>query len=243
MTLARITALGTIAIILQCLVWLRRSRALANLFADDVQTAWAEPDADWLRDCVLPLISDLAPPAGVAAQSSGCYDPRTRAIGLAPALIQQPSRATLAVIVHEIGHAAQQRDAPGLVALHPILRRVALAGLAAGAIAVGAGSVLGTGIVGAGLLGVETSLLASLALVWLERDASQRGMRQFAVPRDDPADLWRADLALVQSILDAAALTYLAAPFDGLTLLAGIFSSVEHPPAPSSVGAPVAKPG
>jgi Zn-dependent membrane protease YugP len=97
--------------------------------------------------------------------------------------------------------------------------------MAAGAACVAAGSFLAPVIASAGLLCCQVSLFGGLGLVLLERDASRRGLRRLVGTLALADEVSGEDLSLVRAILDAAALTYLAAPFEGLALLGKVFAS------------------
>lgn len=146
---------------------------------------------------------------GVAGNLSDHYDPRTKTLGLSRGVAEGQSVAALAVAAHELGHA--QQDAEGYF---PLRFRAALVPM------VSIGSYLGWILIVVGLLlnwlnlawlGVAAfagGALFALATLPVELDASKRARRLLAEtgivsgPQEQRG---------VNSVLNAAALTYVAA--------------------------------
>jgi uncharacterized protein len=137
------------------------------------------------------------------------YDPRTRTLRLSPAVAGEASVAALAVAAHEIGHALQHREE-----YFPLQLRAALVP------AVNIGSILGwififlglfLGMVNIAWLGVgafSLSAVFALATLPVEFNASSRAQALLAQSGLMPTDQERRG---VRAVLNAAALTYVAA--------------------------------
>lgn len=145
----------------------------------------------------------------VPGQLTDHYDPRQKSINLSDSSTARPSVAAMAIVAHELGHAEQDKTGNAMLNLRASLVPAA-----------NIGSTLGVWIVVAGLF------LQSMSLAWLgvilfgaavaftlvtlpvEFDASRRAkqyLRQLnlVVSRDEEQG--------VNAVLDAAALTYVAA--------------------------------
>lgn len=146
---------------------------------------------------------------GVAGNLTDHYDPRTKALGLSRGVAEGQSVAALAVAAHELGHA--QQDAEGYF---PLRFRAALVPM------VSIGSYLGWILIVLGLLlnwlnlawlGVAAfagGALFALATLPVELDASRRARRLLA---ETGIVSGTQEQRGVNSVLNAAALTYVAA--------------------------------
>lgn len=152
------------------------------------------------------------------------YDPRSKTLRLSPEVFRTPSVAAAGIAAHEMGHALQ--DAKRYV---PLVARSALVP------AVQFGSSIGTWMLFGGLLlqgflqfqfgfyiavaGLALfALTAVFALVTLpvEFDASRRAKKLLA----SHGILYNEELKGVDRVLDAAALTYIAAAIQALMTVA-----------------------
>jgi uncharacterized protein len=139
------------------------------------------------------------------------YDPRTRRVRLSPTNYEEPSLASIAVAAHEVGHVLQHHE--GYL---PLSMRSAIAPVA------GFGSMLAFPLFFIGLifhshvslmfmdLGILLFTLAVLFQVVtlpVEFDASKRALQQLTAS----GSLAPQEVAGAKRVLDAAALTYVAA--------------------------------
>lgn len=148
---------------------------------------------------------------GIGGNLTDHYDPRTKELRLSPGVYQSNSVAALAIAAHELGHAQQDQED-----YLPMRLRAAMVP------AVNIGSYLGWGLILVGLLlrltplawgGVIVfSLGAAFALATLpvEFNASARARRLLA---DSGMIAGSDEERGVNSVLNAAAFTYVAALF------------------------------
>jgi Zn-dependent membrane protease YugP len=145
---------------------------------------------------------------GVAGNLTDNYDPRTKILHLSQGVAQNPSVASLAVAAHELGHA--QQDAEGYFplrfrsALVPMVNIGSYLGLFLSYI----GSALGVNIAWLGVLVFAGGAVFALATLPVELNASARARRLLTEtgiifgPEEERG---------VRTVLNAAALTYVAA--------------------------------
>ena len=142
------------------------------------------------------------------------YDPRSKVIRLSESSLQS-SVAAMAVVAHELGHAEQDKVGDAMLNLRAALVPAANlgSGLATWLIIGGfalmrfGGGTLGTLVAWAGVMLFGVAVLFTLVTLPVEFDASRRAKR------------WLSELGLVSAgqaagvnaVLDAAALTYVAA--------------------------------
>jgi Zn-dependent membrane protease YugP len=141
-------------------------------------------------------------------QLSDHYDPTTRTLRLSPDIYSNPSVSALGIVAHEVGHAVQHARAFG-----PMQLRTALVP------AVNFGSSLApwlflaglfmqvTGLIWAAVVFFSAAVLFHLVTLPVELDASNRARAMLTVnglvtPQESGA---------VNAVLNAAALTYIAA--------------------------------
>lgn len=145
----------------------------------------------------------------IAGQMTDHYDPRTKTLNLSQGVANQPSVASLAIAAHELGHAMQDADD-----YLPLRFRAALVP------AVNIGSNLGwilimiglfinfTELAWLGVLFFAMGAVFALATLPVEFDASNRAKKLLA---DSGIISQGAEMGGVRSVLNAAALTYVAA--------------------------------
>jgi Zn-dependent membrane protease YugP len=145
------------------------------------------------------------------------YDPRTKILHLSPGVYQGGSVASLAVAAHELGHAMQDHEG-----YFPLKFRAALVP------AVNIGSYLGwillligiflryTGIAWLGVLVFSGGTVFALATLPVELNASARAKRLLA---ESGLIYGAEESAGVNHVLNAAALTYVAALFSAVMQL------------------------
>lgn len=145
------------------------------------------------------------------------YDPRKNILRLSPGVAQNPSVASLAITAHELGHAMQDRDE-----YLPLRFRAALVPM------VNIGSYLGWILIFAGLIFQMTNLawmgliffsggvVFSLATLPVELNASARARRLLS---DSGLIVDEKERRGINTVLNAAALTYVAALFTAIMQL------------------------
>jgi hypothetical protein len=153
---------------------------------------------------------------GTPGQLTDHYDPRSNTLRLSAGVAKQPSVASLAVTVHEIGHALQDHHGYAPLKLRgALVPAVQVSGWVA-PIMFFAGLLLGlTGLAWLGILLFGAGALFALVTLPVEFDASKRGLKLLQTYQ--LAD--GAELKGAKSVLDAAALTYVAALVQALATL------------------------
>lgn len=154
----------------------------------------------------------------VPGNLSDRFDPRDRSLGLSPAVAEQPSVAAMAIAAHEVGHAVQHAEGSALMALRSLLVPAASLGPNIGYLLIIAGLIFQmTGLITIGILFFGMAVLFSLLTLPVEIDASRKALAML-----DSTGLVTSpeERRGAQSMLTAAALTYLAAAITAvLTLL------------------------
>lgn len=153
---------------------------------------------------------------------TGEYRPSERTVFLSSALLATDSLASLAVVVHEVGHASQQRNWARLLQANQSLQSIAPVAGAVGCVLAVTGTVESSplGLL-LGAITVEVAFILSGVVCALERDASARGLALLV----GQVTIDSADLGVLRSLLNAAARAYLALPFRALTVLGAIVLS------------------
>jgi hypothetical protein len=144
------------------------------------------------------------------------YDPRVKQIRLAEDNYAEPSVAAMAVSAHECGHALQDADGYGPMKLKGAMVPIANAGSRFGLPAAILGSFIGSSLlVQLGILGYAGSILLTFLTLPVEFNASKRALKLLhAYQLVDGRELQEA-----KQVLDAAALTYVAALAQALSTL------------------------
>ena len=144
----------------------------------------------------------------VPGQLSDHYDPRTRTVRLSEAHFRVPSVAGAAVAAHEVGHALQHAKAYAPLQLRSSLVPVARIGQNFGPWIVIGGFMLGVaGMVEIGIALFGAAVLFQLVTLPVEFDASRRAV----VEMERLGLATSADVGGSKQVLNAAALTYVAA--------------------------------
>jgi len=143
------------------------------------------------------------------------YDPRSRTLRLSPAVYDGNSVASIAVAAHEAGHAIQHVVAYRALAFRSFMVPVANIGthlwwlpFAAGAGLMATGKALGTTLMGVGIVMFAGGVLFQLVTLPVEFDASRRAK---AVLAQSGVVQSSEEARGVEKVLDAAAMTYIAA--------------------------------
>ncbi len=158
---------------------------------------------------------------GVAGVLTDHYDPRDRSLGLSAGVARQPSIASLAVTAHEIGHALQDHHGYAPMKLRSaIVPAVQISPWVAYALFLLGALLQQNALLWLGILVFSATVVFALVTLPVEFDASRRGLRLLQTYQlVDGGELRGA-----KAVLDAAALTYVAALAQSLsTLLYYIF--------------------
>lgn len=144
------------------------------------------------------------------------YDPRSKTLRLSPQVYQSNSLASIGVAAHEAGHAIQDKQQYAPLSLRSAMVPSVQIGSWLGPIIFFVGLFLNAGPLAWGGL-ILFAATAAFALVTLpvEFDASKRA-KQILVSQ---GVLTPQELGGVNSVLDAAALTYVAAALQAVTTL------------------------
>jgi uncharacterized protein len=144
----------------------------------------------------------------VPGQLTDHYDPRTKTVRLSEAHFRVPSVAGSAVAAHEVGHALQHARAYAPLQMRSALVPVASIGSSLGPWIVIGGFMLGaTGLIQIGIILFAAAVLFQLVTLPVEFDASRRAIVE--MERLGLATI--ADVGGSRQVLNAAALTYVAA--------------------------------
>lgn len=169
-------------------------------------------------------ILDSAGLGNVAVERSGGflsdhYDPRSKTLRLSDATFASPSVAALGVAAHEAGHALQDQQNYAPLRLRSSLVPAVQFGSWLGPIIFMAGlflsSTIGTSLAWVGLAIFGVSAVFALVTLPVEFDASKRA-KQILVAQ---GILGEQEMVGVNRVLDAAALTYVAAAIQAVTTL------------------------
>jgi uncharacterized protein len=144
------------------------------------------------------------------------YDPRSKTLRLSPQVYQSNSLAAIGVAAHEAGHALQDQQNYGPLALRSAMVPSVQIGSWMGPLIFLAGLFLNmTPLAWAGLILFGATAVFALVTLPVEFDASKRA-KQILVSQ---GVLTPQELGGVNSVLDAAALTYVAAALQAISTL------------------------
>lgn len=145
----------------------------------------------------------------VEGKLSDHYDPRTKVLRLSPDVAQNASVASLAIAAHELGHAMQDHENYGPLKLRAAIVPAVNVGSYLGWIFIILGLILNfSGLAVLGLIIFSGGALFALATLPVELDASARARRMLT---DSGILFDERERRGVSSVLNAAALTYVAA--------------------------------
>jgi len=158
---------------------------------------------------------------GTRGQLTDHYDPRSKTLRLSSGVARTPSVAALAIVAHEIGHAQQDAQAYAPLRLRSGLVPAVQVSAWVGPILFMLGLFLNmTGLAWLGVAAFGAGAVFALVTLPVEFNASRRGLQLLQTYQ--LAD--GGELKEVKSVLDAAALTYVAALAQTLgTLLYYVF--------------------
>jgi len=154
---------------------------------------------------------------GIPGELTDHYDPRTKKLGLSAGVAKYPTVAALAIVAHEIGHALQDHENYGPLKLRAAIVPAVQLSAWVGPILFFAGLFLRfTGLAWLGVFAFGLTAVFAIMTLPVEFDASKRGLR--LLQTYSLAD--GRELQGAKAVLDAAALTYVAAAVQAvLTML------------------------
>jgi uncharacterized protein len=145
------------------------------------------------------------------------YDPRSKTINLSEGVGQGNSVASLAIAAHELGHAQQDHEEYFLLKLRGAMVPMVNVGSYLGWIMIFAGLLLNfTGLAYLGLIVFSGGALFALATLPVELDASARAKKMLLASGIINSG---EEMAGVNKVLNAAALTYVAGLFTAVMQL------------------------
>lgn len=159
------------------------------------------------------------------------YDPSSKTLRLSPDVYHGRSLSSLGVAAHEAGHAIQHAHAYGPLAFRSLVVRPAMLGSNLGMIVLGLGvATQMSGMVWLGIILFSAFVLFTLVTLPVEFNASSRAVAALV----DTQIISQSEAADTKRVLDAAALTYVAAAISAVLQLvyflfrAGLFNNREE---------------
>ncbi len=144
------------------------------------------------------------------------YDPRDKTLYLSEGVARTPSVAALGIVAHEVGHAVQDAQGYAPMRFRAALVAPAQVGPWVGYILFIIGIFINfSGLVWLGIVFFSASLVFALATLPVEFNASQRALSMLR----SSALVGPGEVDSAQSVLTAAALTYVAAAAQALSTL------------------------
>ncbi|HNT23256.1 MAG TPA: zinc metallopeptidase [Anaerolineales bacterium] len=154
---------------------------------------------------------------GIRGNLTDHYDPSTKVLRLSEGVYNSPSVAALAIAAHELGHAMQDQEGYFLLRLRAALVPAVNIGSYLGWILIVLGLMLQmANLAWLGVLVFSGGALFALATLPVELDASARARRLLA---DTGIVAGEDEARGVNSVLTAAALTYVASLFSAVMQL------------------------
>jgi Zn-dependent membrane protease YugP len=145
------------------------------------------------------------------------YNPRNKSLNLSQGVANGRSIAGLAVVAHEVGHAVQDRTGYGPMRLRSGIVPLVQVSSAVGPIIFILGYMLGwSGLAWLGLLLFSAGAIFALITVPVERNASARALQMLTTTG---LIVQQEEQVGARKVLDAAALTYVAALVQALGTL------------------------
>lgn len=159
------------------------------------------------------------------------YDPGSKTLRLSPDVYHGRSLSSLGVAAHEAGHAIQHAHSYGPLAFRSMVVRPAMLGSNLGMVVLGLGLMThATGMVWAGIALFSAFVVFTLVTLPVEFNASSRAVAALV----DTRIINQSEAADTKRVLDAAALTYVAAAISAVLQLvyllfrAGLFNSRDN---------------
>jgi Zn-dependent membrane protease YugP len=144
------------------------------------------------------------------------YDPSSRTLRLSPDVYHGRSLSALGVAAHEAGHAIQHAHNYGPLGFRSMMVRPAMLGSNLGMIVMGLGlATQVSGMVWVGVVMFSAFVVFTLVTLPVEFNASSRAVAALV----DTGIITRSESADTKRVLDAAALTYVAAAISAVLQL------------------------
>jgi Zn-dependent membrane protease YugP len=154
---------------------------------------------------------------GVRGNLTDHYDPRSKVLRLSEKVYSQPSVASIAIAAHELGHAMQDAEGYGPLRFRAMLVPAVNIGSYLGWIFIIVGLLFNfTGLAWLGVLVFGLGALFAFATIPVEFDASARAKRVLV---ESGIIMGEDEQRGVNAVLNAAALTYVAALFTAIMQL------------------------
>ena len=154
--------------------------------------------------------------SGTPGNLTDHYDPRDKTLYLSEGVARTPSVAALGIVAHEVGHAVQDAQGYTPMRLRAFLVAPANIGPWIGYVLFIIGIFINlSGLVWLGIVFFSLSLFFALATLPVEFNASQRALAMLR----SSALVGSGEVEAAQSVLTAAALTYIAAAAQALSTL------------------------
>jgi len=154
---------------------------------------------------------------GTPGQLTDHYDPRSKTLALSQDIAARPSVAAMAITAHEMGHAQQDKDNYGPMRLRSALVPVVNIGTNLGWIFIMLGLLLQIGeLAWVGVIAFSAGVVFSVAPLPVELNASRRAR---AMLKSSGMIVTQEEEQGVKQVLNAAALTYVAAIITSLMQL------------------------
>jgi Zn-dependent membrane protease YugP len=151
----------------------------------------------------------------VPGQLTDHYDPRSKTVALSQSS-QQNSIASVAVVAHELGHAMQDKDHYGPLKLRGAIVPAVQIGGWVGPLMFMAGLIFQSdALMWIGIIGFGLAAIFAIITLPVEFDASRRALAML----QQNNLLTTPELQGAKQVLDAAALTYVAAAAQAITTL------------------------
>jgi len=146
---------------------------------------------------------------GIRGQLTDHYDPRNNTLALSQDIAQRPSVAAMAIAAHELGHAQQDKDNYLPMRFRSALVPLVNIGTNVGWIFILFGLLLQiSGLAWVGVIAFSAGVVFSIATLPVELNASRRAR---AMLKSSGMIVTQEEEKGVQQVLNAAALTYVAA--------------------------------
>ena len=153
---------------------------------------------------------------GIQGELTDHYDPRSKTLRLSPGVANSPSVAALGIVAHEVGHAVQDAQAFGPMRLRVAIVPAVNLGSWLGPLLFVAGFMLQSpSLATIGIIGFAAAAVFALVTLPVELDASRRALQMLS----STGLVGTQDLAGAKSVLNAVALTYVAALVQAISTL------------------------
>lgn len=154
---------------------------------------------------------------GVPGQLTDHYDPRNKTLSLSQDIAQKPSVAAMAISAHELAHAQQDKDNYLPMRLRSALVPMVNIGTNLGMILIMVGLLIQlSGLAWLGVIAFSAGVVFSVATLPVELNASKRAR---AMLQSSGMIMTQEEEKGVKQVLNAAALTYVAAIISSLAQL------------------------